>query len=279
VDFYVGGAEHATRHLIYARFWHRFLFDNGLVSQPEPFKKLQHVGLIMGADGRKMSKRWGNVINPDDVVERLGADSLRVYEIFMGPFDQAIAWNTDNLVGARRFLERVWRLQFKVGRKEKITLTTYNLQLTTLLHKTIKKVTEDITAFKFNTAISQLMILTGALEREETIPVSSFRTLTLLLAPFAPHTAEELWEILGEEGSVHTVEWPSHDEAMISSASVSVAVQVNGKIRARMIISPDLDENMALQQALSLPEVTKWLGKEQPRKVVYVKGKIISIVT
>ncbi len=275
VDFYVGGAEHATRHLIYARFWHRFLYDEGFVSQPEPFKKLQHVGLIMGEDGRKMSKRWGNVINPDDVVERFGADSLRVYEMFMGPFDQAISWNTDNLVGARRFIERVWRIQSKVeSQKSKVG----SKQFETELNQTIKKVTEDIAGFKFNTAISQLMIFANLLGKQEAIPESVFKAFIQLMAPFAPHISEELWNKTNGNGSIHETAWPSYNKDAIKWAEVTVAVQVNGKTRGTIAISPDASEHEALDKSLASPKLAKWIGVNKPRKIVYVKGKILNIV-
>ncbi|HEY4498665.1 MAG TPA: class I tRNA ligase family protein [Candidatus Paceibacterota bacterium] len=272
VDFYVGGAEHATRHLIYARFWHKFLFDQGLVSKPEPFKKLQHVGLIMGEDGKKMSKRWGNVINPDEIVERFGADSLRVYEMFMGPFDQSIAWNTDNLVGARRFLERVWNLQQKISDKEIVD------ENNVLLHKTIKKVTEDIGEFKFNTAISQLMILVNDFEKKEVVSKDSLLKLLLLLAPFAPHLSEEVWSTYGTGGSIHGELWPTFREEVIAKADVTIAIQVNGKIRASIRIFSAMTEKEIIEQALLLPTIQKWVGEKKPKKLFYVPGRIVSIV-
>jgi len=230
VDFYVGGAEHATRHLIYARFWHKFLFDIGVVNYPEPFTRLQHVGLILAEDGRKMSKRWNNVINPDDIVEKYGADSMRVYEMFMGPFSQPCAWSTNGLVGARRFLDKTWdylfadymgifiddndRNQWISGKREGST----SHEIEVLLNKTIKKVTEDIESFRFNTAVSQLMILRNSFYDIEEQPIltkshielisgkcikkSDFKKFLILLAPFAPHLAEELWHELGNKESV-----------------------------------------------------------------------------
>ncbi|MFA4834390.1 MAG: leucine--tRNA ligase, partial [Patescibacteria group bacterium] len=209
VDFYVGGAEHATRHLIYARFWHKFLFDIGVVNYPEPFTRLQHVGLILAEDGRKMSKRWGNVINPDEVVEKYGADSLRVYEMFMGPFSGACAWNTNGLIGARRFLENVYKLRDKKlydcqGGDCKMK----ELGLPKLLHKTIKKVSEDIENFHYNTAIAQMMIFVNFISGFEVLPRGAFRNFLKLLAPFAPHFAEELWHELGNKESIFKEKWP-----------------------------------------------------------------------
>ena len=275
VDFYVGGAEHATRHLIYARFWHKFLYEQKLVAKPEPFMKLQHVGLIMGEDGRKMSKRWGNVISPDTIVEKFGADSLRIYEMFMGPFDQAIAWNTNNLVGARRFIERVWSIQRKVLTDKKFMDAT---ALRVLLHKTIKKVTEDIAAFKFNTAISQLMIFVNECERQEQLSLEIFKIFILLLAPFAPHASEELWAQYGEKSSVHRAPWPLYDATLLLAATVTLAVQINGRVRASISISPDTAQPEALALALSQPEVQRWVGGGSVRKVIYVPGKILSLV-
>ena len=207
VDLYVGGAEHATRHLLYARFWHKFLYDIGVVSTKEPFKRLAHVGLIMASDGRKMSKRWGNVVNPDDVVRRYGADAVRLYEMFMGPFSQSVSWNTDGVVGMRRFLEKVWNLQFKIKNDHayrqagKIKMNAEEKKLTSLLHKTIKKVSEDIEAMRFNTAISSLMIFANELEKSESVALTTYSTFLVLLSPFAPHIAEELWSFLGGKKS------------------------------------------------------------------------------
>jgi len=275
VDFYVGGAEHATRHLIYARFWHQFLFDKGLVAHSEPFKKLQHVGLILAEDGRKMSKRWGNIINPDDIIERFGADALRVYEMFMGPFDQSVVWNTDNLVGAKRFLERVWRTKDKIKDK---TLKIKNEALEIALHQTIKKVTEDIKEFKFNTAISQLMIFTNVLEKRDEIPQIVFETFLTLLTPFAPHIAEELWELIGNKKSIQQVPWPTYKAEFLSEIESVVAVQINGKTRGTIMLSPAATQDEAIKKALAEPQLKKWIGEGNPRKVVYIAGKILSIV-
>ena len=273
VDFYVGGAEHATRHLIYARFWHKFLFDIGIVNYPEPFLRLQNVGLIMADDGRKMSKRYGNVINPDDVVATYGADSLRVYEMFMGPFDQSIAWSTDNMMGARRFIERVWRAHEKVKAD---TPPTKDTEL--LLHQAIKKVGEDIESFSFNTAISQLMILMNHLEKLEHIPTPAYGILLQLLAPFAPHVADELWAMQGKEGTIYNTSWPTYDPAKLVSDTLTIAVQVNGKLRDTFTIPAGTDGETVKTTALARPTVTKWLDGMTPKKVIYVPGKIVNIV-
>ncbi len=289
VDFYVGGAEHATRHLIYARFWHKFLYDIGVVSTIEPFKKLQSVGLIMGEDGKKMSKRFGNVVNPDDIVATYGADTLRVYEMFMGPFDQAIAWSSDSMVGSRRFIERVWKSQEKIAgkvpagslvRSADSAKTTRSPAGTfpALLNKTIKKVTEDIANLRFNTAISSLMILQNALDRENSISRGDFENYLKLLAPFAPHISEEIWRTLGNKKSIHVSDWPKWDESLIKDAKVNIAAQVNGKVRAVIEIVADADEGAACATAQAAPEIQKWLSGKTPTKIIYVKNKIINFI-
>ncbi|MFA6536014.1 MAG: class I tRNA ligase family protein [Candidatus Paceibacterota bacterium] len=283
VDFYVGGAEHATRHLIYARFWHKFLLDIGAVSTVEPFTRLQTVGLIMGEDGRKMSKRWGNVVNPDDISEKVGADTLRLYEMFLGPFDQAIAWSTEGIAGSRRFLERVWRLQYK--------LTTDNQQqgkLEILFNQTIKKVSEDISEMKFNTAISSLMILLNEIEAVGKLGEDYFKILLKLLAPFAPHITEELWSNLvspnprgrsrASKKSIHLEAWPTFDPAKIQDSTAKIAIQISGKTRA--ILEIDIGANQAEieQKARQMSEVSKWLNGKKLIKTIYVKGRLLNFV-
>lgn len=273
VDVYVGGMEHATRHLIYARFWHKFLYDIGIVSTKEPFQKLYTVGLIEAEDGRKMSKRWGNVINPDDVVAQLGADVLRIYEMFMGPFGQAIAWNTNNTAGARRFLEKVY------GIKESTTAdSVLDDTVTVLLQQTIKKVGADIETFSFNTAISQLMVLTNALEKLDAVPVSTYETLIRLLAPFAPHLTEELWQGLGHATSVHLEPWPTYDEAILASAQVTIAVQVQGKTRGTFTVAPDTGKEAVLLEAKGLESVMRQLEGKEIVKEIYVPGRLVNFV-
>lgn len=274
VDCYVGGAEHATRHLIYARFWHKFLFDIGVVAYPEPFLRLQHVGLIMAADGRKMSKRYGNVINPDDIVERFGADALRIYEMFMGPFDQAIAWSTDNLVGARRFLERIWKIAYAKTYLQE----TEHAALMPLYHQTIKKVTEDIAAFKFNTAIAQLMIFLNAIEKEKTVPREYFEGFLKLLAPFAPHLTEELWETLAHDTSIHEAKWPVYDPAKIATDQIAIAVQINGKLRDTFMFTSGAKEAEVTAAARTRPLVQKWLNGKEPKRIIYVQDKLVNFV-
>lgn len=275
VDLYVGGAEHATRHLIYARFWHKFLFDIGVVSSTEPFKKLQSVGLIMGEDGRKMSKRFGNVVNPDDVVKTYGADSLRVYEMFMGPFDQQISWSTDSMVGSRRFIERVWKMADKVDTTGK---TVDSKSSERALHKAIKKVSDDITNLRFNTAISTLMITLNEFETEEKLSKNCFETFLKLLAPFAPHVTEELWAGLGNKKSIHVSSWPVFDETKLEVDEVTIMVQVNGKTRADFKASPKADKETLEKAARDLSAITKWIEGKEIKRVVVVPGKLVNIV-
>jgi leucyl-tRNA synthetase len=273
INLYVGGAEHATRHLIYARFWHKFLFDLGAVANSEPFTRLQNVGLILAEDGRKMSKRWNNVINPDQVVAEYGADSMRLYEMFMGPFDQPCAWSTKGVVGSRRFLERVWSLSEKIAENY-----SDDKKIVANFHQTIKKVSEDIEAMHFNTAIAKMMSLMNEISTQEKISQNYFEILLKLLAPFAPHLTEELWSQLGNEGSVFESEWPKYDEELSKDEEITLAVQVNGKLRDTLIVSADISEEEAKKLVLDSEKIQKWLEGKIPKKVIYIKGKLISIV-
>ncbi|MDD4271436.1 MAG: leucine--tRNA ligase [Patescibacteria group bacterium] len=275
VDFYVGGAEHATRHLIYARFWHKFLFDIGAVNYDEPFTRLQHVGLILAEDGRKMSKRWHNVINPDEIVEKFGADSMRVYEMFMGPFSQPCAWSTNGLIGARRFLEKVFNLQLRITNYE---LRITNDKLERLLHKTIKRVSEDIEYFKFNTAISALMIMANKLGEQEKISIIHYSLFIILLSPFAPHLAEELWSGIGHKESIFKEKWPEFNPDLVKDETINLVVQINGKVRDMIEVSADISENEAKKIALESEKINKWLESKEVIKIIFVKGKLINIV-
>ena len=270
VDFYVGGAEHATRHLIYARFWHKFLFDIGTVNYDEPFMRLQHVGLIMAEDGRKMSKRWGNVINPDDIIASHGADAMRVYEMFMGPFGQACVWSTNGLNGARKFLDRAWLLSENLkDESEK--------EVKSLLHKTIKKISEDIDNFKFNTCVSALMILSNAIEAKG-ITKEDFAKFIQILSPFAPHLAEEIWEKLGGAESIFKSVWPGYDKELIKDEKINLIVQVNGKLRATIEVAADISEDEAKKMAQDNENVKKWLEGRETVKTIFVQGKLLNIV-
>ena len=271
VDLYVGGAEHATRHLIYARFWHKFLYDIGVVSTPEPFMELHSVGLILAEDGRKMSKRFGNVVNPDDVIREWGADAFRTYEMFMGPFSQSISWSTKNLIGPRRFLEKVWYLHERV---QDIALSE---SLEQEMHETIAKVTGDIESFSFNTAVAKLMMFANTLHDLQEVPKGAYETLILLLAPFAPHLADELWEQMGHEKSIQHGPWPTYDNTKLARSEVTVIVQVNGKKRGEIVLPKDASESHALEIAEQDEQIAKHLPSERAR-VIYVPNRILNIV-
>jgi leucyl-tRNA synthetase len=281
VDFYVGGAEHATRHLIYARFWHKFLYDIGVVNYEEPFTRLQHVGIILAEDGRKMSKRWGNVINPDEIVENFGADSLRVYEMFMGPFSQSSSWSTNGLVGAKKFLDKTWKV---FQEKELVDCEgggceNISKELPPLFHKTIKKVTEDIETFNFNTAVSQMMIFINECLRHDKLPKTALEKFLMLLAPFAPHIAEEIWQnILKHEKSIFLEKWPKYDENKIQDETIEMVIQVNGKVRDKIQVEVDISEDEAKKIALGSERVQKFTQGKEVRKIIFVKGRLINVV-
>ncbi|OGG45538.1 leucine--tRNA ligase [Candidatus Kaiserbacteria bacterium RIFCSPHIGHO2_01_FULL_50_13] len=273
VDVYVGGVEHATRHLIYARFWHKFLHDIGIVSTMEPFIQLHTVGLVLAEDGRKMSKRFKNTIDPDDVVKLYGADTLRLYEMFMGPFENTIAWKTESLIGVRRFLERIWRRGQLPASSFKLP---ENPNLQTSLHRTIKKITEDIAAFKFNTAISQLMIFMNAAEKEKTIGKKQWEIFLKLLAPFVPHVAEELWSQCGGKGSIHLQKWPEYDEKFLKDETVTIAVQIDGKVRGEVTIATRADK-VEHERAAREVVATRLQGREVV-KVIVVPNRLVNFV-
>jgi len=275
VDVYVGGAEHATRHLIYARFWHKFLYDLGIVSTKEPFMRLESVGLILAGGGVKMSKRLGNIVNPDEIVELYGADTLRIYEMFMGPFGQASVWDTKSIIGPRRFLERVWKLQEKISSDENYSESDNTVMI---LNQTIKKVGEDVEEFKFNTAISQMMILVSVFESEENISRKSFNTLLLLLAPFAPHFAEELWSLFGNKKSINDVTWPIYEDSKLKGDKVVIAVQINGKLRETLEFKNDSSEDEIKKEVMNSPRVKSWILDKKIKKTIHIKGRMFSIV-
>jgi leucyl-tRNA synthetase len=273
VDMYVGGAEHATGHLLYSRFWNMALYDLGYVAQPEPFKALRNQGLIAGTDGRKMSKRWGNVINPDEVITLLGADTLRVYESFMGPFESHLPWSTDGIVGSRRFIERMYRNLMS----DKIGIDT-DPAFTKVLHKTIKKVTDDIASFSFNTAISSLMICSNEFEKAQSVSKDDAKIFLQLLAPFAPHMTEELWYELGETSSIHLAQWPTADESLLTDDTVTIGVQINGKVRAELTILKDASKEEIIDAANTLPRIKEYTEGKSIKKVIVVPGRIINIL-
>lgn len=274
VDLYNGGMEHTTLHLLYSRFWHKFLFDLGFVGTKEPYKVRRSHGMVIAEDGQKMSKSKGNVINPDDIIKNYGADTLRVYEMFMGPYSEAIPWNTKSLIGSNRFLERIWNMQNKLENKSK----NKNEELETITHQTIKKIGEDIEGLKFNTAIAQLMILANYLETLEKIPVKNFEIFITLLSPFAPHITEEIWQNLGHKKSIHTTNWPEYDKKLIKNKQIELVIQVNGKLRDKITVNSDITEEEAKRTALASEKIQKWLEGKEPRKIIFVKGKLISIV-
>ncbi len=275
VDLYVGGSEHAVLHLLYARFWHKALFDAGVVKHPEPFQKLVHQGMILGENNEKMSKSRGNVINPDDVVKAHGADALRVYEMFMGPLEQVKPWQTSGIEGVSRFLERVWNVATGPTTTD---AAAYDEATRRLVHKTVKKVGGDIEALRFNTAISAMMILVKHLGGLKAVPHDAAKTLALLLSPFAPHLGEELWQHLGGKGSLAYEPWPEFDPALVKDAEVEIGVQVNGKLRGTITLAVDADEATAREAATADAKVKAHLEGKTVRKFIYVKGKIVNFI-
>jgi leucyl-tRNA synthetase len=289
VDLYVGGTEHAVLHLLYARFWHKLLFDLGHVRTPEPFQKLVNQGLILGEDGQKMSKSRGNVVNPDDVVSEYGADALRLYEMFMGPLEQVKPWQMKGVEGVSRFLARVWRVAFEEQETEwKLSSKVQDVPCTdkTLLrvvHETIKKVGEDIEKLSFNTAISQMMICTNAFTQADVVPLEEFTQLLTVLNPFAPHLTEEIHArmaaITGRRASLLSeTPWPSFDPEALIRNEIELVVQVNGKLRDRFMISKDADEEAAKTAAFASAKVAEHLEGKTVRKVIFIPGKIFNIV-
>ncbi|MFH1430740.1 MAG: class I tRNA ligase family protein [Candidatus Uhrbacteria bacterium] len=273
VDWYNGGMEHTTLHLLYSRFWNQFLYDIGVVPCSEPYRKRTSHGMILAEDGEKMSKSKGNVINPDDIIAEHGADAFRVYEMFMGPFDQAIAWSTRGVVGMRRFLERVAAL-----RVQEITDKGEGTRGEQLIHKTIRKVTDDIEEMRFNTAISTMMILTNEFTTLENVPRDAYEILLRLLSPFAPHLCEELWEQLGHTESIMVQPWPEYNSELAKDEEIDLVVQVNGKLRATIRVVADISEDEAKLRALADEHVQKYTNGMEPKKVIVVPGKLVNIV-
>jgi leucyl-tRNA synthetase len=272
VDLYVGGSEHTVLHLLYARFWHKVLYDLGVVRHPEPFAKLVHQGMILAENGEKMSKSRGNVINPDDIVRQYGADSLRVYEMFMGPLEQVKPWQTSGIQGVRRFLDRVHVLGTRPPGEGMDDETAR------LVARTVKKVGEDIQAMRFNTAVSAMMILANHLNGFAEPPRAATQALVLCLSPFAPHLAEELWERLGHAPPIADVAWPGYDPALCVDAEVEIGVQVNGKMRGRITLARDASEAVAVELARGEDGVAAQLAGKAVKKVVYVPGRILNLI-
>lgn len=274
VDLYVGGAEHAVLHLLYARFWHKFLYDLGLVPTKEPFMALRNQGMILGENGEKMSKSRGNVINPDDVIREHGADTLRMYEMFMGPLSADKPWSTQNIFGVKRFLEKSWRLLEKPLSERAVV----SEELDKLLHKTIKVVSEKLENLEFNTAISQLMILLNGIQKEEAVTPEILKTFVKLLHPFAPFTTEEMWELLGERGTLLKENWPIFDESKVIDDLVTVVFQVNGKLRDKKELPAGLSEKMMLEEAKKSDKIKVQLQGKNVVKEIVVKDKLVNIV-
>jgi leucyl-tRNA synthetase len=281
VDLYVGGAEHAVLHLLYARFWTKVLYDAGWIKFKEPFLKLRNQGLILAPDGQKMSKSRGNVINPDPLIEKYGADAFRLYEMFMGPFEEAISWDPKGIVGTKRFLDKVWNL---FGKEKSVIPEEEDREIEKLIHKTIKKVTEDIENFRFNTAVSALMILVNELQNKN-YGIWHLKTLLLLLAPFAPHITEELWQQhfikklkFKIKNSIHSQLWPKYDPKLIKEEMITLVIQVNGKVRDKIEVEATISEEKAKELAISREKIKKWIEGKEIKKVVFVPGKLINIV-
>ena len=273
VDWYNGGMEHVTRHLIYSRFWYKFLYDLGEVPYAEPYAKRTAQGLILGPDGVKMSKSRGNVIDPNEVVDSMGADVLRTYVLFMGDYEQAAPWSEDSVKGCKRFVDRIWNLLEIVKDGDE-----YSQELMSSMHKTVKKVSEDIEAMKFNTAIAALMTLLNQIYSKGEINKAELKTLLLLVNPFAPHVTEEMWEKMSFDGAVTDQTWPEYDEAKCVDATVEIAVQVNGKIKARINVATDISNEDAIAAAKEVDSVKELIDGKQVVKELYVKGKLVNIV-
>ncbi len=273
VDWYNGGMEHTTLHLLYSRFWHKFLYDIGVVSCPEPYAKRTSHGMILGENGEKMSKSKGNVVNPDDIVRDYGADTMRMYEMFIGDFEKSAPWSTSSIKGCKRFLDRVWALQDTL-----VPGGSYRPALESAMHKTVKKVTEDIENLKFNTAIAAMMALLNEIAAVGNINHAEYKTLLLLANPFAPHITEELWEKNGFGGYLHEQRWPAYDEAKCRDASVEIAVQVCGKLKARITIPADCGKDEAIALAKEDDRMRAAMEGKSVVKEIYVPGKLVNIV-
>ena len=296
VDLYIGGAEHAVLHLLYARFWHKFLYDRGYVTQPEPFHKLVHQGLILGEDGNKMSKSLGNVVNPDSIIKEYGADAFRLFEMFLGPLEKSKPWRTSGIGGVSRFLARVWRLFVQIDSKENSKADSKTRKIDPLLleegpiemrqkrehllHSTIKKVSEDLEKLSFNTAIACLMSFVNEVYQEKQIGKKGASSFVLLLSPFAPHIAEELWEFLGNSSSLAYTPWPVYDAKKITTSEVEVVFQINGKVRAKALVKADMEQKELEKTALQNKNIQDFLNKNNMKanRSIIVKNKLVNLV-
>ena len=280
VDIYIGGAEHAVLHLLYARFWHKFLYDIGVVHTKEPFQKLFNQGMILGENNEKMSKSKGNVVNPDDIVTSHGADTLRLYEMFMGPLDASIAWSANGLDGSRRFLDRIWRLLIEENGQlsPKILETEEAHSLERIYHQTVKKVTEDYEGLRFNTAISQLMVFINEAYKATTLPKHFIEGFVKLLSPICPHISEELWLKLGNARTVSYETWPAYDEAKLVEDEIEIVIQINGKVKTKLLVPTGVTKEKLEQIAMGDDKVKEQIDGKTVRKVIAVPGKLVNIV-
>ena len=275
VDLYVGGPEHAVGHLLYSRMWNNYFYDKGFVSVKEPFKKLVHQGMILGSNGIKMGKRFPDyVVNPNDIVREYGADTLRLYEMFMGPLEADKPWSDRGVVGARKFLERIYRLYTETDKIK----DTQNSNLDKVYHQTVKKVTEDFETLNFNTGISQMMVFVNAVYKEEVFPLNYALNFLKLLNPVCPHITEELWEMLGNKNTIAYEEWPKFDLEKTIEEEKTIGIQVNGKVRGEITVSLSDSEDVIKEKALSCSNVVKHISDKEIVKVIIIKGKIVNIV-
>ena len=279
VDLYVGGAEHAVLHLLYARFWHKFLYDLGVVPTKEPFQKLVNQGMILGDNHEKMSKSRGNVVNPDDIVDQYGADTLRLYEMFMGPLEASIPWSTDGLHGANKWIERVWRLMIDENNRVRDRITTINDgKLTKIYNETVKKVTEDYEAMRFNIAISQMMVFVNEAYKVDDLPIIYIEGFVKLLSPIAPHLSEELWSLLGHDDTITYATWPTYDESKLVEDTVQIVLQVNGKVRSHAEVAKDMGKDELEKLALADEKIQEFTAGKTVRKVIAIPGKLVNVV-
>jgi leucyl-tRNA synthetase len=281
VDLYVGGAEHAVLHLLYARFWHQVLFNLGYTKHAEPFQKLVHQGMILGSDGEKMSKSRGNVVNPDDIVGEQGADALRLYEMFMGPLEAVKPWQTSQVAGVVRFMNKAYNVVCAAVSAESNSgsVAPMNDETLRIMHKTMKKVTQDIDSMSFNTAISALMVYTNHLQSlKESVPLEAAKNLALMVSPFAPHLGEECWNMLGNSESLAYQQWVTYDESLCVDDKISMGVQVNGKTRGDIRIAKDADQDTAMELARDVVTVRNQIDGKTIQKVIYVPGRILNIL-
>ena len=273
VDWYNGGMEHVTRHMIYSRFWHKFLYDLGLVPTSEPYAKRTAQGLILGPDGEKMSKSRGNVVDPNDVVDEYGADVLRLYVLFMGDYEKAAPWSESSVKGCKRFVDRIWALQDKV-----VDSNEYSDKLRSLMHKTIKKVSEDIESMKFNTAIAAMMTLLNEIYNVGSITKKEFRDLLIILNPFAPHVTEELYQMIGCEGVLDEQEWVTYDEALCKDDTIEIVCQINGKVKSKLTIPTDAAKDDVIALAKADEAIVKATEGKSIVKEIYVPNKLVNLV-